>query len=107
MKMKLIAGLLVLRNLLVLLLGIAIIFGGFYCGIWYGLIGGIVDIINQIKRPGGVDAYAIAYGIVKILFCQVPMGLGIWVGGIVASIGVALMTIKRERKWKTVKFFQV
>ena len=47
---------------------------GVYVGLWVCFIGGIVDIINQLK--GSVDALTIAWGIIKICCfswcCQLP-----------------------------------
>ncbi len=41
---------------------------GFYIGLWVCFIGGIVQIINEIKSPQPVVAISIATGIVKIVF---------------------------------------
>lgn len=49
---------------------ILIIFGvclGLYAGIWWAFVGGIVDIINEIKADE-TEAVTVAIGIVKILF---------------------------------------
>lgn len=50
-----------------------------WVGIWLMLIGGIVGIIDQVKAPT-TDSMAVALSIVKILFCEVPIaiGVGVW-----------------------------
>lgn len=40
---------------------------GLYLGVWVMFIGGIVDIIDQIKSPE-LSAMAVAWGVVKIVF---------------------------------------
>ena len=57
-------------GLLMILSGI---FLGLYIGVWLCFVGGIVQIINEIKSPEGVNALAIALGIVKIFFAS-PIG---------------------------------
>ena len=48
---------------------VGIIFG-IYAGIWWAFIGGIVDIIEQV-RAEDLSAIAVAIGVVKILFAGV------------------------------------
>jgi len=53
-----------------LIIGLILILGGIivgvYVGLWIFFIGGIVQIIEQIKSPENVDVLAIAWGIAKI-----------------------------------------
>jgi hypothetical protein len=73
------------------LVGILLMFAGLalgvYVGIWVCFVGGIVDIINQIKAPD-MSASIIAWGVVKILFT----GLAGWLAAAVCWIpGLALL----------------
>lgn len=52
---------------------------GLYAGIWWAFIGGIVDVVTQIRAPE-LSALSLAVGVAKILFAGV---IG-WVVGIVA-----------------------
>jgi hypothetical protein len=45
-----------------------------YLALWVMLVGGIVDIIDQIKAPT-TDSQVVAIGIVKIIFCEMPFVL--------------------------------
>lgn len=40
---------------------------GMYVGLWWALIGGIVQIVQAVKAPD-IEAMSIALGVVKILF---------------------------------------
>ena len=62
---------------------------GVYVGLWVCFIGGIVDIINQLK--GSVDALTIAWGIIKIC-CSTCVG--VIVAGLFIAMGVNLMEVK-------------
>ena len=62
-----------------ILAGIAL---GFYIGFWVCFIGGIVQLINEIKSPEAVVAMNIALGIVKIVFA----GVAGWVSALVLII---------------------
>ncbi|MBI5421236.1 MAG: hypothetical protein HZA35_02880 [Parcubacteria group bacterium] len=55
--MKLVLGLLMLLG------GIAL---GLYVGVWLCFIGGIVQLIEAVKAPGGVEALSVAIGLAKI-----------------------------------------
>jgi len=46
---------------------LAAIVVGLYMGIWWAFIGGIVDVINQIKAEE-VSAIGVAVGIAKVFF---------------------------------------
>lgn len=52
--------------MLLLLAGIAL---GLYVGVYLMFIGGIVDIINQIKAPE-ISAMAVAWGVIKIVMAS-------------------------------------
>lgn len=73
-------------GLFVLCLGLAVIAGGVYVGIWEMLVGGIVQVIDQCKAPT-TDAGTVAWAIVKIVFCEVPIVIGFWLGIILMGIG--------------------
>lgn len=74
-----------------LILGIVLVVSGvgigFYLGFWFLFIGGIVDIIEQIK--GDVGAMTIAFGIAKVLFSSF---IGTVVGCLIAFPGVILIS---------------
>jgi hypothetical protein len=67
-------------------LGLALIVGGFafslYVGVWLLFIGGIVDVINEVKAAGAVDAMVIALGATKTVFA----GVVGWLAGLVPII---------------------
>ena len=56
------------------IIAILMILGGFTLGLWLGVwvlfIGGVVDIIEQIKAPN-LDSMIIAWGLVKIVFASI------------------------------------
>jgi hypothetical protein len=60
-----------------ILAGIAL---GIYVGLWVCFIGGIVDIINQVKATD-TDALTVAWGIAKIVLAGFAGG-GIRVGAL-------------------------
>ena len=73
------------------IVGISIILGGIvlglYVGLWVCFIGGIVQLINEIKSPEAVVAMNIAWGIAKIVFA----GLFGWLAGLLFIIpGLAM-----------------
>ena len=52
---------------------IMILFGaalGLYLGLWVCLVCSIVDIINELKKPGAVDALVIGWSVVKLIFAS-------------------------------------
>ena len=63
------------------LLVIAGIAFGLYAGIWWAFIGGIVDIISEVRSPD-LSALNVAIGVVKVLFA----GLIGWLSGAVFII---------------------
>lgn len=90
-------------GILIILAGIALIALGVYTGIVGMLIGGIVDIINQIKAPT-TDALAIAVAIVKIVFCELPIVIGFWTGMFTVVNGVNLCSCKSSPRSKCSRF---
>lgn len=60
---------------------------GVYAGVWWAFIGGIIQIINEIKAPE-LSAVAVALGIAKVMFA----GLIGYVSAVVAMLpGFALL----------------
>ncbi len=78
-------------GVLLILMGTIVLLGGIYTGIWLCLVGGIVEIIDQIKAKE-TDSLAIALAIVKIVFFELPIGLGIYLGA--GSIGGGMFFVK-------------
>ncbi len=71
---------------------------GLYIGIWVCFIGGIVQIINEIKSPDAVNAINVAIGIGRIIFA----GIIGWVVTILGILpGTALLTKGFHWKQKT------
>lgn len=58
---------------------------GIYFGFWWAFIGGIVDIVNEVK--GNVDALNIALGAAKIVFAGV---IGVLTFYVSAAIGTLI-----------------
>ena len=54
---------------------------GLYAGIWWAFVGGILDILREIKAPE-LDATSLAVGIAKVVFAG-PIG---WVSFAVAVL---------------------
>ncbi len=79
-----------LLGLLILALAAAVFCGGVYYSVVVCLIGGIVDIINQIKSET-TDAHVVAWALVKVIFCEIPFVVGMWVGIILGVFGIGLM----------------
>jgi len=65
-----------------------------WVGIWLMLIGGIVGIIDQVKAPT-TDSMVVALSIVKILFCEVPIVIGVCVWYFTAG----LLSASSKRRW--------
>ncbi len=64
-----------------LLLSLLLLVLGFYIGICYMLVPGLIQIMEQIKlvvdhQP--YDVTVIAWGLVKCCFCGIPMIIGCW-----------------------------
>lgn len=90
-------------GMLTMLFGLAAMIAGIYTGVWLMLVGGIVDVINQIKAPE-TDAFTIAVAIVKIIFFEIPVGLGFMVGFLFLAAGLGeaskIRPVIRKRKWQ-------
>ena len=69
-----------------LLIIIGVIFG-LYVGIWVCFVGGIIDIIEQI-RATNLEAMSVAWGVAKIVFAGF---FGVMSGGIIAFVGYVVM----------------
>ena len=70
-------------GILIAIVGIAL---GIYVGVWLMLAGGITQIVNSINPVNGLG---IAFGIVRIVFCEVG-GFIVWLGvAIGLSIGLS------------------
>lgn len=69
------------------------VFLGIYVGVWVCLVGGIVDIVNevntQIQASGPLDAMNIAIGVLKIMFAGV---IGMASAFVLIIPGSALLT---------------
>jgi len=85
-------------GLAIILTGIALFFLAIWTGLWYCLVLGIVDIVNQCKAES-TDAYVIAFAVVRILFFTVPLVLGmmlsVFVMGLGAEIGFGIINRPR------------
>lgn len=60
--------------LLALLIGIGGVAGGIYLGVWYGLVGGIIAVIEAAKATP-IPAPDMAWGIARVVFAGL-MGWG-------------------------------
>jgi hypothetical protein len=72
-----------------LLMVAAGVVAGLYVGVWWAFIGGIVDIINEIKSVE-VTALNVAIGIAKVLFA----GFFGWVSAALLILPGALLINK-------------
>jgi hypothetical protein len=70
----------------VLLIICGIVFGA-YIGVFVCFVGGIVDVIEQI-RAADLSAIAVAVGIAKVMFAGFA---GFASGGIIALLGLAIL----------------
>lgn len=76
-----------IRNLIGNLIIIASIILGIWLTIWVMLAGGIMQIVDGVQAGIGSD---IAWGIVKIIFCEIgmiPMWIGCFIGGLIKLDG--------------------
>ncbi len=78
-----------LVGIVLLVFGVCLIPYGIYYAIVHMLVGGIVDIINQIKAET-TSAPVVAWGIAKILLANATAVVSIWAGFIIAAFGAAL-----------------
>lgn len=61
---------------------------GLYFGLWWAFIGGIIQVVNQIRAPE-INVLIFALGIVKVIFAAF---IG-WVSALTLIIpGVAILT---------------
>jgi hypothetical protein len=64
------------------IIGLILIVGGIvfglWAGIWWAFIGGIVQIVEQV-RAEQIDAYKVAFGVVKIVFAGAIGGISAFV----------------------------
>lgn len=76
-----------MRKIIGVILLLAGIGAGLYFGLWWAFIGGIVQVIEQIRAPE-LEALIVALGVAKILFA----GLIGWVSGIICCLpGLAMI----------------
>ena len=74
----------ILIGIILIVVGIA---SGLYVGLWVCFIGGICDVINQIRAENMV-AMSVALGIAKVMFA----GLAGWLSAVICLIpGFALI----------------
>jgi hypothetical protein len=60
---------------------------GLYAGLWWAFIGGIVDILNEVRAPE-LSSINVAIGVAKVVFS----GLIGWASGMLLMVpGVALL----------------
>ena len=64
---------------------IASLLGGAYVAVLWMLVGGIVDLINEVKAEQ-TNAYHVAFGIVKVAFCALPFYAGILLTSLFAGL---------------------
>lgn len=68
-----------LASVVFFFLSILLVCIGLYVGIWVMLIGGIVDIINQIKAPE-TNSVIVARSVTNIVLFEMPIVIGIGIG---------------------------
>ena len=66
-------------GILITIIGIVL---GIYVGVWLMFIGGITQIVNSINPINGLG---IAFGIARIVFCEI--------GGLIAWLGIAIGSV--------------
>lgn len=70
-----------MKKIIGILIAIIGIILGIYVGIWLMLAGGITQIVNSINPVNGLG---IAFGIVRIVFCEIG-ALIVWLGVVIGS----------------------
>ena len=65
-------------------IGVVTVAAALYVGVWIMLIGGIVQLITEIK--GDFDALGIAWGVARILLASLAATLTIVIGFVTAKI---------------------
>ena len=68
-------------GLVLMILGLA---AGLYFGLWWAFIGGIVSVIQGIRAPE-LDAFAIAFGITRVIFASFIGCMTFYVGAILGG----------------------
>lgn len=53
-----------LLGIVLIVIGVAF---GLYCGVWWAFIGGICDVIREIRAPE-LQAMGVAAGVLKVMF---------------------------------------
>ncbi len=71
-----------MKKIIGILIAIVGIVLGIYVGIWLMLAGGITQIVNSINPINGLG---IAFGIARIVFCEI--------GGFIAWLGIAIGSV--------------
>jgi hypothetical protein len=79
-----------LAGVFLMVLGAGLIAGGLYVGVWLCLVGGLMDVVNQIKA-GVPDTGVLVWGGVRAFFFTVPTGVGVALGVSSASLGMAAL----------------
>lgn len=74
----------IVLGLLAIALFLAAVGGGLYVAIWLCLVGGIVDILEQIKAES-IDSMVVAGGIAKIFLTSVAGWATFFFGAIIAG----------------------
>jgi hypothetical protein len=74
-------------NIITIIVALFIAACGIYFGIWIMLVGGIVNIIDGAKM-NPTDAMMIAKGIAKVIFFELPTGLGLSLAWITLVCGI-------------------
>jgi hypothetical protein len=76
-----------MKNVLAILLIIGGVAFGIYFGLWFCFIGGIVQVIEQI-RAEHLDAMTVATGLAKVFFAT---PLGVFAGSIPVLVGMKMI----------------
>lgn len=88
------------RGFLSVALIVAGIVGGIYVGFWLCFIGGIVQIINEVKSAD-TNAMVVALGVAKIVFAGLAGGftamLGISIGHLIGDVSFTF-TVRKGNK---------
>lgn len=73
------------KSLIPLVLAALILCLGVYTGLWVMFIGGIIDVIEQVKAPS-IDAMSLALGIAKVIFANAVLGIFFIIAFMVAGL---------------------
>ena len=83
-----------MRTLLGVFLILCGVIIGLYIGVWVMFVGGIIDIINQIKAPV-LDTMRVTVGIIKIIFASF---VGVVSAIILISPGFTMLGINKTKR---------